>query len=412
MLAATLACATQLRAVSDAHAHADDDAHDTPATHGEEASAHSDEVTLTPAAIKNAGIEIAPATQRVLVETVKAPARVALNSEAMAHVGSAVGGRANEIKVRVGDAVKKGDVLILVESAELGEAQSDYLQKQTAVSVAESALEPARDAADRAQSLYDENQGISLSEKQKRVGELKAAEGTLATTRAAAIAAENRLRLLGMTPEQLKTLAASQQIDPTYVIRSPMDGIVLTRELTRGELVSPDEDALLIIADPLVLWVIADVPEARINELAVGSAATVSVPAASETPIAGTVANIGLTLNEGTRAAAVRIEVSNKEGRLMPGMFATVAIASSRSDGTSALVVPVEAVQRVEGRSAVFVPVDDEPNTFAARPVRVGTAIEGFVPVLEGLHAGDEVVVRGSFILKAELGKSEAAHEH
>ena len=70
--------------------------------------------------------------------------RVALNREAMAHVGSAVTGRVNDLKVRVGDTVKKGDVLVLVESAELGEAQSDFLQKQTAVTVAESALEPAR----------------------------------------------------------------------------------------------------------------------------------------------------------------------------------------------------------------------------------------------------------------------------
>ena len=176
---------------------------------------------------------------------------------------------------------------------------------------------------------------------------------------------------------------------------------------------SPDEDALLVIVDPRVLWVIADVPEARLQELAVGATTSVSIAAAGEKPIDGTVANIAFTVSESTRTADVRIEVENKDGRLKPGMFATAAITSSRTEaGETAVVVPEAAIQRVEGRTAVFVPVAGEPNTYAAQPVRIGAIAGGFVPVLEGLKEGDEVVVSGSFVLKAELGKSEAAHEH
>jgi cobalt-zinc-cadmium efflux system membrane fusion protein len=94
-------------------------------------------------------------------------------------------------------------------------------------------------------------------------------------------------------------------------------------------------------------------------------------------------------------------------------MFATAVITSAReAAGQAVLSVPDEAVQTVEGGPAVFVPVEGEPNTFARRAVGVGPAVGGVVPVTSGLTVGEPVVVGGSFILKAELGKGEAAHEH
>jgi cobalt-zinc-cadmium efflux system membrane fusion protein len=76
------------------------------------------------------------------------------------------------------------------------------------------------------------------------------------------------------------------------------------------------------------------------------------------------------------------------------------------------LAVPTDSVQTVEGGPAVFVPVPNEPNTFAKRAIRIGDPIGGKVPVLEGLAEGEEYVTVGSFLLKAELGKAGAAHEH
>lgn len=74
--------------------------------------------------------------------------------------------------------------------------------------------------------------------------------------------------------------------------------------------------------------------------------------------------------------------------------------------------MPEEAVQTVEGKPSVFVPVEGEENTFARREVVVGRAVNGYLPVLSGLKVGEQLVVSGTFILKAELGKSEAGHEH
>jgi cobalt-zinc-cadmium efflux system membrane fusion protein len=381
--------------------------------HPADKKAHTDEVKLTSDAIQRYGIKVAPVTNQALTPTISVPARVTFNTEAMAHVGSAVQGRATEIKVRVGDMVKKGDELLIVESPALGEAQSDFLQKRTAVVVAASAVEPARDAAERAKKLYDQNQGIALGEVQKRQADFKAAQGALQTADAAATAAENKLHLLGMDQKTIETLLSSKEINPRYVIRAPIGGQVIEREITLGELVAPEKEALLVLADPSTLWVIADVPEARLKDVALGAAAQVRIASVGEQPVTGKVSFIAPSLDPNTRTAQVRIEVQNGNLKLKPGMFATAVIASSQeSAGKTVLAVPDEAVQTVEGGPAVFVPVEDEPNTFAKRSVSIGPAVGGMVPIKAGLKEGEQVVVSGSFILKAELGKGAAAHEH
>jgi cobalt-zinc-cadmium efflux system membrane fusion protein len=376
--------------------------------------AHVDEVKLAPEVIQRYGITIETVSAREMKPTVTAPARVSFNTDAMAHVGSVVKGRAIEIKVRVGDSVKKGDDLLIVESPDLGEAQSDFLQKRTAVSVAESAIEPAKSAAERAKTLYDQSNGISLGELQKRVAEQRAAEGALKTAQAALTAAENKLHLMGMDQRAVETLAKAGVIDPRFTIRAPLDGQVIEREITLGELVAPEKDALLVLANMKTLWVIADVPEAQLRNVAIGAKARVSIPAVSDEAFDGKVSLISPTLDPNTRTAQVRIEVSNGHN-LRPGMFATAQIAaasSSTQPAARALSIPEEALQTVEGSPAVFVAVEDEPNTFVKRPVATAKPVGGFVPVLNGLKEGERIVVRGSFLLKAELGKGEAAHEH
>jgi cobalt-zinc-cadmium efflux system membrane fusion protein len=374
---------------------------------------HTDEVKLTSDAIQRYGIKTAAISVHQLKPILTVPARVAFNAEAMAHVGAVVKGRATEIKARVGDLVKKGDELLVVESSELGETQSDFLQKRTAVSVAESAIEPAKNAAERARKLFDQNQGIALGEVQKREADWKAAEGALQTAQAALTAAENKLHLMGMSQDAVKALAKSTEIDPHYAVRAPIAGQVIEREVTLGELVGPEKEALLVLADMQTLWVLADVPETRLREVAVGAKARLTLTAIPDAIFAGTVSFISPTLDPDTRTARVRIDVTNA-GDLRPGMFATAQIVANHAVTTApaALAVPDEAVQTVEGGPAVFVPVEGEENTFAKRAITVGKSIGGWAPVISGLKEGEQIVINGSFILKAELGKGEAAHEH
>lgn len=393
--------------------HAEGDGHDHGAEEG-----HTDEVKLTAAAVERYGVRVGDAKKWILKPTFVAPARVGFNTEAMAHVGSLVRGRIVEIGVRLGDRVKKGDPLLVVESPELGQAQSDFLLRRTAAQTAVPQADLARAAWDRAKGLFEQSQGISLTEVQKREAEYKAAVANVRAAEAAALAAENALHLLGMDQEAIAELLSTGEIAPRYTIRAAINGQVVQREVTLGELVNPDRESLMVLADTSTLWVLADVPEARLPSTAPGAQAWVVVGSGVESKYAGTVAFVAPLVDPTTRTAQVRVEIPSAalgRGALRPGMFAQVEIVAADASGAEPapqVVVPQEAVQTVEGGPAVFVPVAGQANTFQRRSLTVGPTVGGLVPVLAGLVEGEKFVEAGSFILKAELGKGSAAHEH
>jgi len=391
--------------------HTEGDGHD----HSAGESAHVDEVKLTPEAVERYGVKVADAQLWILKPTFVAPARVGFNIEAMAHVGSLVRGRAVEIAVRLGDLVNKGDPLVVVESPELGQAQADFLLKRTAAETAVPQADLAKAAWDRAKGLLEQSQGISLTEVQKREAEYKAAMANVKAAEAAALAVENGLHLLGMDQKAVEALVESGEIMPRYTIRAAIDGQVVQREITLGELVSPDRESLMILADTRTLWVLADVPEARLHTAAVGAKAWVTVGSVAGQKFEGQVAFISPLVDPTTRTAQVRIELPSGALAVRPGMFAQVEIVATAPDGADPapqIAVPQEAVQTVEGGPAVFVPVAGEPNTFQKRALTIGPTVGGLVPVFAGLVEGERFVEVGSFIMKAELGKGSAAHEH
>ena len=380
--------------------------HDHAAEGGE---AHSDEATLTPEAIAQNGIRVAPVGKQAMGDALNVPGRISYNLEEMAHIGTPVQGRVAEVRVKLGDTVGKGDVLLVIDSPALGEAQSDYLQKRTQVEVAQSAVEVAQTAADRAKRLL-EGKGIALGEYQRREGEHKSALGALKSAKSALTAAENTLHLYGVSEDEIRQLASSGDVNPRYTVRAPIDGQVVEREVTLGEVVGPDRDALLKLADMKVLWVLADVPENRVQRVALHAPATVTVEALSGQSFPGTVAYIAPELNKETRTVQVRIEIGNVGARISPGMFAQVGMVIDRAEGQDAadvLAVPEAAVQMFEGGPTVFVAVPDEPNTFASRPVKVGVSNGKMIPVLSGLKEGENIVVEGAFLVKAEIAKGE-----
>ena len=393
--------------------HGGEDGH----AHGGEAE-HADEVMLTSDAITRYGIKMQAAQLWVLRSTISAPARVGFNTEAMAHVGSPLRGRIAEINVRVGDPVKSGQQLAVIESPELGEAQADYLQRGVAVQTAGPAAELSKVAWQRAQDLYEKSQAISLTEVQRREAEHKMAIAALKAAESSRTAAANRLHLLGMNDEAIEALAASGEVDPRHSIRAAIEGVVVQREVTLGELVGPDRESLMVLADATNLWVLVDVPEAKLLRVHSGAKAWVGVGSGSE-PRAkrfeGSVTFISPFVDPTTRTAQVRIEVPAEGMGLRPGMFAQAEITEqdpNESDPTPVIAVPEDALQTVESGPALFVSVKEEPNTFAKRAVTIGRAVGGLVPVFSGLAEGEEYVSEGSFILKAELGKGAAAHEH
>jgi len=403
-------------------AHADDEhRHDAEEDAEEKTDAHhlaenrrdcEDDVTLPAGAVERYGIEVEPAREVTLTATISAPGHLAFPQGAVARVGSAVAGRVVELRVRSGDRVAQGDPLLVIESPTLGEAQSEYLQRRTVATTAGPALELSRDAARRAQQLYESVKGISLSEVQRREAELRQGERDLELARAAEAAAHDRLLLLGMSAARIRSLEETGKVEPRSYVLAPIGGRVVEVSATLGELVDPEKDRLVVIGDLSRLWAIAEVSESRLAEVAIGAPARVKVPALQHAGCEGRVAAIPTTLEASTRTAEVRIEVPNPDETMLPGMFIQVEIESSRGAGTKTLAVPDGAVLNVEGRPSVFIPIDPGGSVYCKHEIEVGTAVGEQIPVLAGLTAGDLVVVSGAFLLKAEHGKASAQHEH
>ncbi len=365
-------------------------------------------VKLSAEAVEQYGLRIGKANKHVLVPTFTVPARVAFNAETTARVGSAVPGRIIELKARRGDVVRKGDPLLVVESTDLGEAQSDYLQKRTAAAAARAAVGPTKASYERAKGLYEQSQGLSLAEMQKREAEFRAAEAAEQAAQGALSAAARKLSLLGMPDDAVDLMTRSGQVTPRYTVQAPIAGRVVERDATLGQYVTPDKDALIQLADLSTFWVLAEVPEGHLADVAAGSKARVTLAAAPGVAILGTVSFIASSVDVATRAAQVRIEVKGSDAALKAGMFAEVEIeaATERRAATEVVAVPEEAIQSINGQTCVFVEDDDEENAFIKRPVAVGKAVNGLVPILSGLREREEVVKSGGFFLKAEFAKS------
>ncbi len=375
------------------------------------------QIVIHPTAIEAFGITLEPAGLHTLTPAFTAPARVSFNTERMASIGSLVVGRVAELPVRRGETVKAGDVLLVVDSPQLGLAQSEYLQNRTLAETAAPIAELTRSAFERAKSLHDKSEGISLTEVQKRQAEHAMAKSALLNARAALLGSQNQLQLLGMSEDEIKALADTGIITPRYTIRAPMSGRVIRRNITLGQLVRPDRDALLVLADLSMLWVLVDVPERHIKDVAVGSHARIVLAALPGKSFDGGVSFISAAIDEGTRTAQIRVDVDNAEGLLRPGMFAQAEILGKQTmakggESRGVLAVPESTIQMIGGKPVVFVPFPEKPNTYLKRPVTIGAAVRGMRPVTYGLREGETIVFTGTFILKAQLGKSSAKHTH
>lgn len=375
---------------------------------------HDDLIRLTPEAVQQAGIRIDTVRKHLLLDAIHAPARVEFNAHNMAYVGSPLSGQISEIKVMVGDKVNQGDILLVVQSPAIAEAQTDYLLKRIAVDTAQTSVDLAKVSYERAKMLHGESQGIALSEVLKRENDYKTALDTQLAAQTQAEIAKKRLLLSGMDTKAIEALEVSREISPFFAIRAPIHGQVIKREVVLGEMVNSDRQALLILADMSTLWILADVPEARLNHLKPGAKAKVTVPALPGKEWNGTVTFIAPMLNSTTRTGLVRIEINHDSEDLRPGMFAQAAIIEANHDLSHepALAVPEQAIQWVEGEWVVFVAIQGKKNIFEKRPVIVGKAVGGLLPVLSGLKEGESFVSAGGFILKAELGKNSAEHNH
>lgn len=189
-------------------------------------------------------------------------------------------------------------------------------------------------------------------------------------------------------------------------IKAPIDGVIIERKGTTGELVDKAKE-IYTISDPTQLWAIAEVKERDIAAVKVGQDATFAALAYPDEKFHGKVILIGNQVESGSRTIEVRIAVDNADGRLKPGMFADVEIVTTILDNV--LLIPDSALQTDGEEQIVFVALDG--NKFEKRIVKLGLEQSGRVQILEGVKAGENIVTEGSFILKSEMLKGQLGEE-
>lgn len=189
-------------------------------------------------------------------------------------------------------------------------------------------------------------------------------------------------------------------------LKAPIDGVITQRKSTVGELIGKDTE-IYTISDPADLWVLAEIKERDIAAVHVGQETVFSVLAYHAEAFHGKVVLLGNRVESESRTLEVRIEVANADGRLKPGMFADVEIATTALQDV--LTISDKALQTLEDEQIVFVALSD--TKFEKRVIKTGLEQRGRVQVLEGLKEGERVVTEGSFILKSELLKGELGEE-
>ena len=350
-----------------------------------ETAAPSGVVHLTPEAVKAAGIEVRPAARGEFRMHWEFPGTVQPNENELAEVTTLIRGRVMEVHVDFGADVKKGTLLALLHSTDLGLAEASYLKAHARLYEAELAFERARDLL--------QHKAVSVAEFQKR-------EAEAMTARAEAREARNRLELLGVAEQEIQRLNREHTIRPDVPIRAPFAGRVIMRNITRGEVVEIAQK-LFTVADLSGVWVVGNVPEKDVRFIHRDQNAEVRASAYPNEVFHGKITYIGDVLDPATRTMRLRVAVPNPDRRLKPEMFASVRIYSSKT--SDALTIPLAAVQRVGRSTMIFVQRDTQQ--FEARAVTLGEESGEVVRVLEGLREGEPVVVKGAFVLKSEAEK-------
>jgi len=359
------------------------------------------------ASVEKAGVQLGSVVERRMADSLTANAEIDYDRTRVAQVASRASGFAWWVGKEVGDRVTRGEVIALVDSAEIGRAKAELLQAAAQRHVKTLSLERTRSLVSSkiaTQAELQENEA-ALREAEIRLFNARQALINLGfvvpTDSPSDIPNERELQLLGVPPTIRETLDVSNTTANLFPITAPLDGVVTARNIVAGEIVETTKP-LFVVADTSRLWVMIDVPQALSSRLALGQRVRFRPERTSDDAALGGIAWISTAVDEQTRTVKVRADLDNTEGRLLAGMFGQGAITIRESP--TAIAVPDEAVQWEGCCHLVFVRLTDE--IFQPRKIQVGARGGGFTEVLVGVLPGEVVATTGSHVLKSEILKS------
>ena len=340
-------------------------------------------VAMTDAQLKINGVEIATAGPARIKTALQLIGEIQLNQDRTVRIVPRLGGVVESVSASAGDQVRKGQVLAVVSSQALADQRSEFLAAQKRLVLARTTLE-------REKQLWEEK----ISAEQDYLQALQ----TLQEAEIGEQSARQKLAVLdaGLPASGILT---------HYEIRSPIDGVITDKQIATGEVLKEDAE-IYTVADLSTVWVEMTVYAKDLNVVRTGQEAQVKVTAFNA-EATGTLFYVGAVVGDQTRTAKARLILPNPEGIWRPGLTVNVSLVADEIEVPVA--VTVDGVQTLRDWTVVFARYGAD---FEARPLELGRSDGKFTEVIHGLTAGEQYAAKNSFLIKADLGKTGASHDH
>jgi membrane fusion protein, heavy metal efflux system len=300
-------------------------------------------------------------------------------------------GRIAQLFAKLGDNVSRGQVLFTIESPDLIQAESSLIAAAGLLDLTSKTLE-------RARQLHDV-QGIADKDLEQAISDQQTAEGALK-------AARDGVVVFGKSQTEIDRMVRTRTIDPYLVVLSPVSGRVVARNAAPGVFVQPgNTPAPYSVADLSRIWLNASVSESDMPMVRKGQEIHVSVMAFPERAFEGRISTVGSTVDSQLHRGLVRAEIDDPKHELLPGMFAAFVIVTG--EPVSSPAMPLDGVVR-EGDGSMTVWVTTDGHHFTQRKVRLGLQHGGYDQVVDGVSAGERVVVKGAIILDNMVNGGES----
>ncbi len=335
-------------------------------------------IRIDPAIVQNIGVKIEPVKRMKLTRTIRTVGRVDYNEKKIAIITTKVSGWIEKLYVDyTGKFVRKGEPLFEIYSPELVTAQEEYLQAINYRKSVSGSKDP--------NIIEGANQLVESARK--------------------------RLLYWDITEEQIKELENTKQVRKTLTLYSPVDGVVVEKNVFLGTKIAQGM-ILMKIADLSTVWVYADIYEYELPWVKVGEDAEVELSYIPGKILRGKVTYIYPFLQSETRTIKVRLEFENPDFLLKPDMYVNVNIKSKVA--IDALVVPEQSVIRTGKRDIVVVALGG--GRFKSVDVKLGVLADGYYQVLDGLHENQNIVTSSHFLIDSESNLKAAlaglTHQH
>ena len=358
----------------------------------EETHEDKKEIQLTDEQIKRFDIQTILLTKSHFQHRMTFPGQISLNENKITHVAASVPGMVKEIFKSLGETAKAGDALATLQSREMADVKSSYISAYKNLGL-------HKDLFERDEKLWKKQVKAEVQFIQTR-NIYENAKITLEQSK-------QKLLALSMTEEQIHKLPTQESPLNIYTIDSPIDGKIIERHITLGEVITSDKQ-VFVIANLDTVWINLAIPAEELPKIKKDQKVDIFAHQ-GELLCTGFIMYVSPVINEESRTGRAVIQLENPRHELHPGDFIKAqVVVSEKSD---LLSLPHSAAQRIDGKTFIF--IKSKSNVFEAKSINIKGSDKGeFIEVMDGLKEGDEVVIKNSFLLKAELGKSEAEHAH